>query len=95
MIPELETLVRQLSEAFRPIGPTNFQFRCHLGKFLLLEINPRISSSSSLRTAFGVNEPEMCIAYYLERKRPETGAIRLGSAARYVEDFVSYDCPDR
>ena len=95
VVPELETLVSRLSEVFRPVGPTNFQFRCHQGKFLLLEINPRISSSSSLRTAFGVNEPEMCITYYLEQKRPETGAIRFGRAARYIEDFVSYDCPDR
>jgi len=91
MIPELQTQVARISEIFLPVGPTNFQFRYHRGHFLLLEINPRVSSSSSLRTAFGFNEPEMCIEYYLEQKRPEPRAIRCGSAVRYIEDCVSYD----
>ena len=89
-IPELETRVEQLAKRFRPDGPTNFQFRYHRGEYLLLEINPRISSSASLRTAFGFNEAEMCVEYYLEGLIPPTRTLRAGSAARFIEDWVIY-----
>jgi carbamoyl-phosphate synthase large subunit len=90
-LPELDRQVRQLAELFEPIGPTNFQFRRHQGEFLLLEINPRVSSSNSLRTAFGYNEAEMCIEFYLEQKLPAAPRIRSGCAVRYIEDIVVYD----
>jgi carbamoyl-phosphate synthase large subunit len=93
-IPELDCLVRRLAKLFAPIGPTNFQFRLHQGKFLLLEINPRISSSNSLRTAFGYNEAEMCVEYYLEQRQPSPRRIRSGCAVRYLEDLIVYDRPD-
>jgi carbamoyl-phosphate synthase large subunit len=89
-IPELETRVEQLAKRFRPDGPTNFQFRFHRGEYLLLEINPRISSSTSLRTAFAFNEAEMCVEYYLEGVTPPTRTLRAGSAARFIEDWVTY-----
>lgn len=89
-IPELEARVEGLARRFRPVGPTNFQFRFHRGEYLLLEINPRISSSTSLRTAFGYNESEMCIEYYLEGVIPQARAVRSGSAARFIEDWITY-----
>ncbi|MGH7991915.1 MAG: ATP-grasp domain-containing protein [Limisphaerales bacterium] len=93
-LPELEQRVRRLVELFEPIGPTNFQFRRHRGEYLLLEINPRMSSSNSLRTSFGYNEAEMCIEYYLENKQPSPPQIRSGCAVRYLEDLVVYDRSD-
>ena len=90
-IPELDERIGRLVETFRPVGPTNFQFREHEGRYLLLEINPRISSSTSLRTAFGFNEAEMCIDYYLRGKAPALRPLRSGRAVRYIEDLVFYD----
>jgi carbamoyl-phosphate synthase large subunit len=90
-IPELDQRVRRLVELFEPMGPTNFQFRRHEGEFLLLEINPRVSSSTSLRTAFGYNEAEMCLEYFLEQQQPSPPHIRSGCAVRYIEDVVVYD----
>jgi carbamoyl-phosphate synthase large subunit len=90
-IPELDSMVDDLAAHFKPVGPTNFQFRHHLNRFLLLEINPRISSSTSLRAAFGYNEAEMCVEYYLEGRRPIERSIRSGRAVRYIEDLVTYD----
>jgi carbamoyl-phosphate synthase large subunit len=89
--PELEARLDELTSAFRPIGPTNFQFRRESagGRFLLLEINPRLSSASSLRRAFGMNEPEMCIAYYLDGERPDFPGPRPGGAVRYIEDWIT------
>jgi carbamoyl-phosphate synthase large subunit len=88
LIPELENLVDQLCLLFNPVGPTNLQFRYHQGQYLLLEINPRISSSTSLRTAFGYNEAQMCIEYYLKGKIPSDVGIRSGCAARFIEDLI-------
>lgn len=90
-IPELDTLVDDLAMHFKPVGPTNFQFRFHAGRFLLLEINPRLSSSTSLRAAFGYNEAEMCVEYYLAGTRPAERTIRPGRAVRYIADLVTYD----
>ena len=90
-IPELGAMVDNLAMLFKPVGPTNFQFRYHAGQFLLLEINPRLSSSTSLRTAFGYNEAEMCVEYYLAGTRPAERSIRSGRAVRYIQDLVTYD----
>lgn len=93
-LPELEQRVRKLVEVFEPIGPTNFQFRRDGGEYLLLEINPRMSSSNSLRTCFGYNEAEMCVEFYLENRPPTPPRIRSGCAVRYIEDIVVYDRTD-
>jgi carbamoyl-phosphate synthase large subunit len=90
-LPALDNMVDDLAKHFKPIGPTNFQFRYHAGGFLLLEINPRFSSSTSLRAAFGYNEAEMSIEYYLAGRQPATRSIRTGRAVRYIEDIVTYD----
>ena len=89
-ISDINTAVSILVKYFRPIGPTNFQFRQHNGVFKLLEINPRISSSTSIRTAFGYNESQMSVEYFLENKIPKQPQIKLGRAVRYVEDYIFY-----
>ncbi|MCC2606118.1 ATP-binding protein [Planctobacterium marinum] len=88
--------IRIICNNSRPVGPTNFQFIYDdsQNEYFLLEINPRISSSSSLRTAFGVNEAQMCIDYYLHKCIPETSVIRSGKAQRYIADNVEYDSSD-
>ncbi len=60
------------------------------GALKLLEINPRISSSTSIRTAFGYNECAMAVEYYLEGKTPKQPVIRPGRAVRYTEDLIFY-----
>ena len=80
--------VMALCEILKPIGPTNFQFRLHKGKYYLLEVNPRISSSTSIRSSFGYNESVMALDYYLNGTLPEQPQITKGKAVRYVEDFI-------
>jgi carbamoyl-phosphate synthase large subunit len=89
--PDLDSVVDTLAGLFRPVGPTNFQFRRHGGVYLLLEINPRVSSTTSLRAAFGNNDAEMCIEYFLEGRTPVPGPLRSGFAVRYIEDVITYD----
>jgi carbamoyl-phosphate synthase large subunit len=87
-IPEIDDKVKRLTALFKPVGPTNYQFRRHRDDYLLLEVNPRFSSSLSLRTAFGFNEPEMCIEYFGEKIKPSPVFITEGTAVRYIEDVV-------
>ncbi|MDO8947945.1 MAG: ATP-grasp domain-containing protein [Desulfocapsaceae bacterium] len=88
---KLDEVVASLCAHFKPIGPTNLQFRRDGNCWKLLEINPRISSTTSLRTAFGYNEPEMCLNFYLEGKKIIQPTIKKGFAVRYIEDCVIYD----
>ncbi|HRK84938.1 MAG TPA: ATP-grasp domain-containing protein [Alcaligenes faecalis] len=82
--------VSALCKHFKPIGPTNFQFRVHQGQPKLLEINPRISSSASIRSAFHFNESLMSVDYFLDRREFSVPSVRPGKAMRYIEDHVSY-----
>lgn len=90
-VPEIDSQIYRLCESLKPIGPINFQFRLHDGDFLLLEINPRISASTSIRTAFGYNEAEMCIGFFLEGVLPPEPIIRTGRAYRYITEAVEYE----
>jgi carbamoyl-phosphate synthase large subunit len=86
-----EEVLVNLAKTFKPIGPTNFQFRMDGENPKLLEINPRISSATSIRAAFGYNESEMSIDYFLRFIRPEKQdkAMIMGrKAIRYTEDFI-------
>lgn len=88
-IQQLNERVEVLTQLLRPIGPTNYQFRFHKGEFLLLETNPRISSSTSIRQAFGYNEAEMCIDFFVNKEIPKKVNIKSGYAIRYIEDVVT------
>ena len=91
-IDSLNKTVSRLCNHFKPVGPTNLQFRLDRNdEWKLLEINPRISSTSSIRTAFGYNEAAMCIEFYLQKQIPVQPVIREGFAIRYIEDHIIYD----
>lgn len=86
--PVLAEAVTRLAAIFKPVGPTNYQFRMDGETPYLLEINPRFSSSTSLRAAFGYNEAAMAVDYYLRGNRPSAPDIRPGRGWRYYEDYV-------
>jgi carbamoyl-phosphate synthase large subunit len=88
--PFLET-IQQLCQLLHPQGPTNFQFRMTADGPKLLEINPRISSSTSIRSAFGYNESAMAVDYFLEGRVPVQPPILRGKAVRYTDDHIFYD----
>lgn len=90
----IEDALRYFCKQFKPIGPTNFQFRMHDGVLKLLEINPRISSATSMRMAFGFNESAMAVDYYLDGVVPTQPPIKPGRAVRYLEDYI-YAYEDR
>jgi len=88
---EIANMAKILNNIFNPLGPTNYQFRRDEDVLFLLEINPRISSSTSIRASFGYNEAAMCLDFFLKKQRPVSPVIRYGRASRYTEDFIVYD----
>lgn len=86
--PVLAAMVEKMAAIFKPLGPTNYQFRMDGDTPYLLEINPRFSSSTSLRAAFGYNEAAMSVDYFLHGRRPHAPDIRRGRGWRYYEDLV-------
>lgn len=88
---EFAAAIKALCERYRPVGPTNFQFRKCPGGVKLLEINPRISSSTSIRAAFGYNECAMAVDYFLDHRTPVQPPIRGGRAARYIDEQIFYE----
>ncbi len=86
--------IEKICSYVKPVGPTNFQYIYHekYQKYVLLEINPRISSSTSIRTAFGINEAEMCLEYYILSKKPCIIKPKRGRAQRFIDEVVTYDC---
>lgn len=86
--PVLAAAVEQLAAIFKPVGPTNYQFRMAGDVPYLLEINPRFSSSTSLRAAFGYNEAALAVQFYLMGEVPDAPTISRGRGWRYYEDLV-------
>lgn len=81
----------ELCQLFRPLGPTNFQFRRSSDGPKLLEINPRVSSSTAIRSAFGYNESAMSVNYFLQHQTPAQPEIRRGRAVRYTDEHIFYE----
>jgi len=88
---EWEKTILEFADVFKPVGPTNFQFRLTEKGPKLLEINPRISSATSIRTAFGYNESVMSIEYFLNNIMINKTEKKKGYAVRYTADKVFYD----
>jgi carbamoyl-phosphate synthase large subunit len=93
-IPGAKDTMEKFGNLLKPIGPTNFQFRVEDGQLRLLEINPRVSSATSIRTAFCYNESVMSTEYFLNGKIPAQPKIKRGYAVRYTEDYIFYDSVD-
>ncbi len=88
---EFAPAIAELCQLFSPLGPTNFQFRRSSDGPKLLEINPRVSSSTSIRVAFGYNESSMAIEYFLNQRNPFQPVIRRGRAVRYTDEHIFYE----
>lgn len=88
---DFEKTLSDLAKVFKPIGPTNFQFRLDGKVIKLLEINPRISSATSIRASLGYNESIMSVDYFLDSQIPQKidkSKIINKRAIRYMEDYI-------
>jgi len=85
----LSNIIRNISSHLSIIGPTNFQFRKTGGEYMLIEVNPRFSSSTSIKTAFGFNEPYMAVQNYVSGiSLPEIIPLQKGRCSRYIRHRI-------
>ena len=79
--PDLDRVVKKWTEALKPFGPANFQFRIDkYGVPKVFEINGRFSGTTPLRAHAGFNEIEMCIRKIMWNEpiiQPEISAVTL------------------
>lgn len=91
-----EKIIVEIGNVILPIGPINFQFRLdEIYQFKLLEINPRISSATSIRTLYGYNESQLSIECFFLKERLQNNSKLIKNTdfkvIRYIEDFILYD----
>ncbi len=85
---DCEKMLLDLAGTFKPVGCTNFQYIVN-DRINLLEINPRISASTSIRAILGYNEAEMSVGYFLNDRVPKKSLKQVGKKAiRYTEDYL-------
>lgn len=80
--------IETLCQLGQPVGPTNFQFRLDRGTAYLLEINPRFSSTTYMRTLCGYNEAAMAFDHYVGGVLPEQPNVQSRRLIRYAEDRI-------
>ncbi|MBX3031582.1 MAG: ATP-grasp domain-containing protein [Chloroflexi bacterium] len=84
----LDAVLERLAAILRPRGPINLQLRREADHWWLLEVNPRISSSTSMRATLGYPEAAMAVDHALHGILPTQPTLRAGTVWRYVEDLV-------
>ena len=99
VVLDLGTFLDDMAATFKPVGPTNLQFRIADGSIRLLEINPRISAATSIRASFGYNESVMSVEFFLKKRVPSRSDRSRSTgrrAIRYTEDYIlSDDCTNK
>lgn len=85
----LDDTISRLTSVLKPRGAINLQLREHDGGYRLLEVNARLSSSTSIRTSFGYNEAGMLVDLLCRDRRPTQPPVLFGDAVRYLQDQVT------
>lgn len=90
-----DSIISKMGRFANAVGPTNFQFRIDSsGNPRLLEINPRISSSTFIRTMFGYNESIMAVDLYKKSVVPAPISRKFENnlrVVRYISEHIFYD----
>lgn len=69
-------------------GPCNLQLRMKQGVPYIFEINPRFSSSTGMRIALGVKEPELLIRSEILGQKVEKPRVSKAGVIRQYTDYV-------
>jgi len=86
VLSSIETITSQAP----PLGPTNLQFRQQKGDCLLMEINPRFSSTTSLKAAFGFDETAMALDFSFDQITDTPLKLLKGEGYRFTADYIRY-----
>lgn len=83
---QLSSYCLKVAEIISSYYSINVQFKIHEGKPCAYEINPRLSSTTSVRAHFGFNEPDMILHELQGRLEDAVLARRSGQFTRYWQE---------
>jgi carbamoyl-phosphate synthase large subunit len=86
--PEVRREAERVAGAMKPFGPCNIQLRVTERGPVTFEINPRFSSTSGPRAAFGFNEVEAAIRHYILDEEIDLSRFREGFFARFWDEII-------
>ena len=87
---KISKLIKKIAELINCIGSFNVQLRLTKKGPVPFEFNPRFSGTTSIRSYFGFNEPEMYIKNYLLNQKITNKQIKIkknGVCFRYIEEI--------
>nr|WP_238480852.1 ATP-grasp domain-containing protein [Desulforadius tongensis] len=86
--PQICSYCQRVAEMLGGYGPCNLQLRLKNGKPYIFEINPRFSSSTGMRIALGVKEPELLIRSEILGQKVTKPTAGRGVVIRQYTDYV-------
>lgn len=81
------SIAAQAAAALGLVGPANVQLRLTSAGGQVFEVNPRCSSSTSVRAHFGLNEPEMAIRRFVLGEDLPPPTVQEGICLRFWEEI--------
>jgi len=88
---KLDGVALNIATRLKVAGPSNFQFRKEGGEYYLMEVNPRFSSSTSIKSIFGFNEPAMAIRSFVLGEPSAPLDLKKGKCFRYIADHARFE----
>tara|TARA_A100001011_G_scaffold335744_1_gene364830 strand:+ start:129 stop:1169 length:1041 start_codon:yes stop_codon:yes gene_type:complete len=84
---KISDLVIRIAKSIDNKGSFNIQLRKSNRGPIPFEFNPRFSGTTSIRSNFGFNEPEMFVKNFFQNKALKNPKIKTGICLRYIEEI--------
>ncbi len=84
---KISILIKKIAQLLNNTGSFNIQLRIGKKGPIPFEFNPRFSGTTSIRSYFGFNEPEMFLKSFILKKKIKKPSIKKGVTFRYVEEI--------
>ncbi len=84
---KISKLILRIAKLINNKGSFNIQLRKSSRGPIPFEFNPRFSGTTSIRSKFGFNEPEMFVKNFYQNKTVKNPKIKKGICLRYIEEI--------
>ncbi len=84
---KISNLVLKIAKLIDNQGTFNIQLKNRKNGPVPFEFNPRFSGTTSIRSHFGFNEPEMFVKNFIQNKSLKNPNLKKGISLRYIEEI--------
>ncbi|MBI5793767.1 hypothetical protein HZA87_01600 [Candidatus Uhrbacteria bacterium] len=85
---QIHVIAEMLASKGNVVGSCNLQGKICDGRFVVFEVNGRVSGTASIRAQFGFEDVRYLVEEYLFDEQPTPCVIRRGSAVRMMTDVI-------